>query len=67
MIRIANDNHDTKAALSVAEFCAIFGIGRTALYEELKAGRLKARKCGRRTLIPRSEGERWLESLPSAS
>lgn len=67
MLRITNFDNDTKAALSVAEFCTIFGIGRTALYEELKTGRLKARKCGRRTLIPRSEGERWLESLPSAS
>lgn len=61
----SNDNNN-KAALSVAEFCTIFSIGRTAVYEEMKAGRLKARKCGRRTLIPRTEAERWLSSLPAA-
>lgn len=65
MIPASNDNKD-KAALSVAEFCAAFSIGRTAVYEEMKAGRLQARKCGRRTLIPRSEAERWLASLPAA-
>ncbi|HLO77408.1 MAG TPA: helix-turn-helix domain-containing protein [Magnetospirillum sp.] len=59
----ANDN---KIAFSVEDFCSAFSIGRTALYAELKAGRLKASKCGRRTLIPRVEAERWLSSLPAA-
>lgn len=60
------DMTDTKAALSVEDFCDRFGIGRTAAYEEMKTGRLKARKCGRRTLIPRTEAERWLANLPVA-
>ena len=52
--------------LSVNEFCKWAGIGRTAFYTELKAGRLVARKFGRRTIIPMSEAEKWLDSLPVA-
>ena len=50
---------------SVNEFCQWAGIGRTAVYAELKAGRLSAKKLGRRTIIPKGEAERWLASLPS--
>jgi len=49
---------------SVNEFCHWAGIGRTAVYAEMKAGRLSAKKFGRRTIIPRSEAERWFSSLP---
>lgn len=52
---------------SVNDFCQWAGIGRTAVYAELKAGRLTARKFGRRTIIPVSEAEKWLESLPTVS
>ncbi|MBB2486639.1 helix-turn-helix domain-containing protein [Mitsuaria sp. WAJ17] len=52
------------ATLSVNDFCLWAGIGRTALYAELKSGRLAAKKLGRRTIIVRSEAERWLASLP---
>jgi excisionase family DNA binding protein len=40
------------------------GISRTTAYEEIKAGRLKAVKCGARTLIPMSSALAWLDSLP---
>jgi hypothetical protein len=49
---------------SVNDFCHWAGIGRTAAYAEMKAGRLSAKKVGRRTIILRSEAERWLTSLP---
>jgi excisionase family DNA binding protein len=55
-------NH--KIVLSVNEFCQQAGIGRTKLYQEIAAGRLKARKCGRRTIIPITEFEDWLGRLP---
>jgi hypothetical protein len=45
-------------------FCEAFGIGLTKCFEEIKAGQLKAKKLGRATLIARSEGERWFDSLP---
>ncbi len=54
------------AVLSVNDFCQWAGIGRTAFYAELKAGRLVARKFGRRTIVPMSEAEKWLDSLPVA-
>lgn len=40
------------------------GICRAKLYLELAAGRIIARKAGRRTLIERTEQARWLTSLP---
>ncbi len=54
------------AVLSVNDFCQWAGIGRTAFYAELKSGRLVARKFGRRTIVPMSEAEKWLDSLPVA-
>ena len=55
---------DSKTVLSVNEFCHQAGIGRTKLYQEIASGRLKARKCGRRTIIPAAEFENWLGRLP---
>ena len=49
----------------VDDFCAAHGIGRTTLYSEIKAGRLKAVKLGKRTLIPDSEARAWQERLES--
>lgn len=51
-------------AFSVDDFCRWAGIGRTAAYAEMSAGQLAARKLGRRTIIFRTEAERWLASLP---
>lgn len=48
-----------RAAISVAEFCAMYGIGKSFFYEELKAGRIRAKKAGARTLIPTSEARAW--------
>jgi len=54
----------SSGVFSVNDFCQWASIGRTAVYAELKAGRLTARKFGRRTIIPVSEAEKWLASLP---
>jgi excisionase family DNA binding protein len=56
-----------KRALTVDEFMAAYGPGRTTTYEEIKAGRLKALKLGRKTLIPRDSADAWLASLPPLS
>jgi len=40
------------------------GICRAKCYMEIAAGRLVARKAGRRTLVERTEQARWLASLP---
>lgn len=51
-----------KLAYSILEFCEIAGIGKTKAYEEIAAGRLKAKKVGSRTLI--TNAPEWLDSLP---
>jgi hypothetical protein len=54
-----------KLALSIEDFCRTVGVGRTVAFAEIRAGRLHARKCGRRTLITVEAAERWLASLPA--
>jgi Helix-turn-helix domain len=51
-------------AMSVAEFCARYGPGRTSAYQEVKSGRLRARKIGKRTIITVDDAEDWLRCLP---
>lgn len=53
-----------KGARTVIEFAAWAGLNRTRVFEEIKAGRLEARKCGRATLITHEAGEEFLRSLP---
>jgi excisionase family DNA binding protein len=51
-------------AMSISEFSERYGPGRTTVYEEIKLGRLRARKCGKRTFITEADAERWLQALP---
>jgi excisionase family DNA binding protein len=51
-------------ALSIEQFCDHYGVGRTTTYEEIKSGRLPARKIGKRTLISVDDAEEWLRCLP---
>ena len=52
-------------AFPMSEVRARLGISRSKAYEEIAAGRLRAVKCGTRTLIPYASGEAWLASLPA--
>jgi excisionase family DNA binding protein len=56
----ATPNLGDKLAYSVPEFCQAVGIGRSRAYEEIKAGRLRVTKAGRRTLIAVEEARTWL-------
>lgn len=49
---------------SVKGFCKRVGISESQFYVEVKAGRLKARKVGSRTIIPETDEQEWLASLP---
>ncbi|MFZ2081327.1 MAG: helix-turn-helix domain-containing protein [Xanthobacteraceae bacterium] len=53
-----------KRAFSIAEFCRRYGVGRTKAYEELRQGRLRARKIGRRTIVTKDDADDWLQQLP---
>jgi hypothetical protein len=64
MAAVEQQRHELKRAMSLSEFCNAYGIGRTRAYEELKAGRLRARKAGRRTIISENDAEDWLRRLP---
>jgi excisionase family DNA binding protein len=56
----------SRLAFSIDEFARLAGIGRTTAYMEVKAGRLRPLKCGRRTLVSAAEAQRWLERLASS-
>jgi hypothetical protein len=50
----------------IRQWCAISGMSRTATYNALGHGDLKAVKLGRRTLLDVEVGLAWLRSLPPA-
>jgi len=54
-----------KLALSVAEACAAGGFGKTAFYEAVKSGALRAVKHGKRTVVLSADLQRFLENLPA--
>lgn len=56
----------TKRGLSVDEAAKVAGVGRTILFDEIRRGRLTARKVGRRTIITSDALEVWIKSLPTA-
>jgi excisionase family DNA binding protein len=49
-------------ALTVEQAARAAGVGRTSLYAELKAGRLRATKACGRTLIMHCDLVAWLEA-----
>ena len=53
-----------RRALSIDGFCKLYGLGRTFAYEQIKAGKLRAVKCGNRTLILRCDAEGWGGRFP---
>ena len=53
-----------KVLLTIDEFMAFYGAGRTTTYELLKSRRLEAVKVGRSTRIKRESADAWVASLP---
>ena len=51
-------------AYSLTEFARQNSIGLTTVRGEIKAGRLAARKIGRRTIITAEDAKAWQERLP---
>jgi len=59
-------NPRDKDVLSVPEAMYRMSIGRTKFYEEVKIGRIKVVKLGKRTLVPATEPAEWLKRLAAA-
>ncbi len=51
-------------AYSIPDACAQVGVKRSTIYVEIKQGRLRVVKCGRRTLVLRADLDEWLNYLP---
>jgi excisionase family DNA binding protein len=54
-----------KPTYSIADFVATFSVSRSAVYREIRDGRLKAVKVGRRTMIRATDADAWLRRLES--
>lgn len=57
----------TGGAMSIDQFCQYACVGKTKVYDEVKSGRLQLRKIGSKSVVFRSEADRWLCSLPTAA
>lgn len=55
-----------KTAFTVNELSNELGIGRSKIYLEIQAGRLKPRKLGSRTIFLAADIANYLNSLPEA-
>jgi excisionase family DNA binding protein len=53
-----------KIAYTVAEFAEAYGVGRTLIYVEIKAGRLRSKRAGGRRLILAGDARAWFDALP---
>lgn len=50
--------------LTVADFCNRYRVGKTSLYREAAAGRIKLHKFGAATRIAIEDAEAWAANLP---
>ena len=48
----SNNHYSPKLGYSIREACQASSLGRTTIYSHISAGRLRAVRVGRRTIIP---------------
>jgi excisionase family DNA binding protein len=53
-----------REAFAVSEFCARYGICRETFYQEVRRGRLRARKLGAKTVVLRADADAWVATMP---
>ena len=51
-------------ALTLKDFCEAYRVCRETAYQQIRTGRLRALKIGRKTLILRADADAWAASLP---
>lgn len=51
-----------RLAFGISDACEATGLGRSFIYEEIKAGRLLCFKAGSRTLIAAEDLRAWLDA-----
>jgi excisionase family DNA binding protein len=51
-------------ALTLQDFCDAYRLCRESAYRQIRTGKLRAVKLGRKTLILRADAEAWAASLP---
>ncbi len=56
-----------RLAYGINQACETSGMGRSFIYEEIRAGKLKTFKCGARTLIASDDLRAWLDNYRSVS
>jgi hypothetical protein len=64
MSEVTSEGVGSKVAYTVAEFCAAHGVGKSLVFEEIAAGKLRTKKAGRRTLILAKDAAAWVDALP---
>ena len=57
---------DAALAYGVVDACRVSGLGRTLIYRLIAEGKIEARRCGGRTLIPSDSLRAFLAALPPA-
>ena len=55
--------NESLGAMTVREFCERYRLGHTLVYKMIKDGRLRAVKCGERTLLLAKDVKAWEHSL----
>ena len=50
--------------MTLKDFCDAYRVCRETAYQQIRAGRLRAVKLGRKTLILRADADAWAASLP---
>jgi excisionase family DNA binding protein len=66
-LRDHHHKHEAKMlppALTLKDFCDAYRVCRETAYQQIRAGRLRAVKLGRKTLILRADADAWAASLP---
>lgn len=64
---LQQNSYQFKAAFPLKKFCDVYSVGDTFARAEIKAGRLKAARLGKKILIAKTDADAWLHSLASAA